>query len=500
MLDTPRSEEDSMIRHLPRLRHLLRWRNLRWALLAATVPVGLWACNSHSLEAPNPLPETQTELYEDVNPIRKIDLIFMIDNSNSMKEEQENLARNFPAFMRELENIPGGLPDVRIAVINSDVGAGTAQRGEAGTCYPGGERGRFQTQGVQNDMKVDCGLDPSVAHFLADDGRGNRNFNGRLADVFACIAQQGVSGCGYEHQLQAVRAALARNLNPENQEFIREDAFLGIVLLTDEDDCSADPEADFFTADYMGEAHSFRCNRLGHVCEGTPVPAMDGFKKPLSSCVPAVRNAQEIRNKLINVEDIAQFVKSVKGGRAERIVVSAIMGWSPQPDAEYSVGKNDEMVIDILPICSTAAAGKAAPAVRIKAFLDAFPHSSWHSICQTDLSQAMQDIGKQVAARLVNTCFEEQLVDVDPRTPGIQPDCQVADRISKADGYTDVYLPQCRGNDSQPCWHLVESQECGSRYKIEVDRQGNMAPPGTVQVMKCLTCTDTRANDPRCGP
>jgi hypothetical protein len=66
----------------------------------------------------------------------------------------------------------------------------------------------------------------------------------KLEDVFSCLATAvGVAGCGEEHQLQAVRVALnPQSFNQQNVGFLRADAYLAIVLITDEDDCSASPD------------------------------------------------------------------------------------------------------------------------------------------------------------------------------------------------------------------------------------------------------------------
>ena len=53
-----------------------------------------------------------------------LDIVFMIDNSGSMQQEQENIARNFPVFISALESLPEGLPNVHIGVVSSDLGAG----------------------------------------------------------------------------------------------------------------------------------------------------------------------------------------------------------------------------------------------------------------------------------------------------------------------------------------------------------------------------------------
>ena len=99
------------------------FRVLRWVGLGAAVPA-LWACTSRSLEAPLVKPEqTFTKTFQQtVN--RNVDLLFLIDDSSSMRLSQQNLETNFPQFMRALEAIPGGLPNVHIGVISSDMGAG----------------------------------------------------------------------------------------------------------------------------------------------------------------------------------------------------------------------------------------------------------------------------------------------------------------------------------------------------------------------------------------
>ena len=84
-------EEDSM-----KARSL--FRVLRWVGLGAAVPA-LWACTSRSLEAPLVKPEqTFTKTFQQtVN--RNVDLLFLIDDSSSMRLSQMNLERNFPQFM-----------------------------------------------------------------------------------------------------------------------------------------------------------------------------------------------------------------------------------------------------------------------------------------------------------------------------------------------------------------------------------------------------------------
>jgi hypothetical protein len=457
--------------------------------------LALWACNAHPFAPVPPRPEAQASITYEANPARQIDLLFLIDNSQSMAEEQINLSRNFPVFMRELERIEGGLPDLHVAVISSDFGAG---RLVADTCRPLGDLGRFQ-------VKAGCGFDPAAAgaRFLAVDGRGRQNFTGDLADVFSCLATLGANGCGYEHQLQAIRGALSKQINPETSGFLRSEAHLGIILLTDEDDSSAEPDATLFDAEHPEQSASLRCNTAGHLCGGRNVPA-EVFSAPLASCQPFQRNnTTDKQTRLINVEDFVAFIKELKPGRPDKIVVAAVMGWDSGSDAQYRIDlatRNDisgtRTELEVAPACSSPQNGVAAPAVRVKAFIDAFgENGSWHDICASDFSPAMAAIGRQLAARLNNTCLPAPPFDSDPVVDGVQADCQVVDRRPAADarsGFQDVLIGPCPGSSSMPCWELASDPVCGSGYRVAVRRPPEMpAPSGTLLQARCLTCTES---------
>ena len=67
---------------------------------------------------------------------RQADILFMIDDSSSMTLNQASLIANFPILMSTLRAFPGGLPNLHVAVVTSDLGAGprresaTARRAE----------------------------------------------------------------------------------------------------------------------------------------------------------------------------------------------------------------------------------------------------------------------------------------------------------------------------------------------------------------------------------
>lgn len=460
--------------------------------------LALGACNSAPFQAPKPQPEGQADKFYAVNPIRDLDLLFMIDNSGSMKEEQDKLRTNFQTLINTLRAIPGGLPNVHIGIISSDVGAGNISiPGNPACNRAGGDRGEFR-------VKANCGLNADANFIISLNNDTMKNFDGKLEDVFACMAELGIQGCGFEHQLQSIRVALAENATPKNAGFLRPDAFLAIVMITDEDDCSGPPVSDLYTdQSFDGQAGSLRCNIVGHVCNGSPPPGME-FSTPLKDCAAAPKGG----NRLIPVEEISNFVLGLKKNFPERIIVSAITGLPAQADGTpYQFFKSDQTtpkgLLDIAPVCSAGNAGTAAPSLRISEFVKSFgANGTLDSICNDDFSPALKRIGELIAARLDPGCISEKLIDTDLKTAGLQAECSVVDRVpnNATGGYDDKVLPEC-GKGAAPCWKLQAPGEGGNtcssgQFRVTVDREGKEAPKGTIQSVKCRSCA--LADDTRC--
>src|SRR6266516_4025975 len=87
------------------------------------VVLGLIAgCPSRSVGVVDP--DQAPVEYKDI-PVefnRDIDILFVIDDSPSMADKQANLVANFHRFVETLQTIEGGLPNVHIAVVTSDLG------------------------------------------------------------------------------------------------------------------------------------------------------------------------------------------------------------------------------------------------------------------------------------------------------------------------------------------------------------------------------------------
>jgi hypothetical protein len=460
-------------------RNRLSW--IRLALAVPALPLLLWACTSHPLEAPVPLPVQQTNQNPEIDARKQLDLLFLIDDSPSMADKQANLRRNFPSLIAALQNIKGGLPDVHIAVVTSDLGSGpTAVSRE---CQPGGKRGVFRVDPA-------CGLDPGDRFIVSSAGGTMNNFKQDMATVFSCLAAAGDQGCGFEHQLQAIRVALYEQVTPANKGFLRPGAYLGIVILTDEDDCSAEPTSDLFTDDqrFKGTTASFRCAQVGHRCDGM-APPIGNFSAPLSHCQPADGG------RLIRVADVIGSVRALKPEPDKQILVAAITGWSDDAGALYQYGPVPPIQeLDYLPICQ-GANGKATAALRVRQFVQGFGNNGLvQSICADDFSPAMKKIGDNLTTLIdQKVCLDAPPVDTRP-DPGLQPDCVVTEQVPMGDAVQAVSLPACTTGKT-PCWSVVPDGTCGSAFRLDVQPD----PPGGTQVLiRCQTCA--RPGDPGCAP
>lgn len=130
-------------------------------------------------------------------PLHKVDILFMVDNSASMLTLQTKALASFPAFASVLKALPGGLPDLHIAVISSDTGPGKLDL-PAYHCSFAGDRGLFQSA-----PRAPCTTAPlpvGQTFLQATNDQQTKNYTGDISDAFACIAALGQEGCGFEGQ------------------------------------------------------------------------------------------------------------------------------------------------------------------------------------------------------------------------------------------------------------------------------------------------------------
>jgi hypothetical protein len=460
-------------------------------LSLASVLVTLAACPSREISKLDPLPATEVYKEIPVSSNREIDILFVVDNSDSMREEQQNLATNFPRFIQVLDSIEGGRPSVHLGVISSDLGIPPYA---AEACTGNGDDGL-----LQNAPRIPgCSPPNGGARFLSDipNPSGGRitNYNGALEDAFACIALLGKNGCGLEQHLESMRRALDPS-NLTNTGFIRPEAYLAVIILADEDDCSARDNAIFNPAreldninSPLGVFASFRCTEFGVTCDGLPsIPRAAGS---YTTCHPRSDSY------LHGVDEYVQFLFQLKGD-PNLVAVAGIVG-NPTP---FNVIINSKAAPELGHSCSSTNLGVADPAVRLKAFFDGFGlNSRTTSICQDNLATAIEDIAKLVIEIIGTPCLGDavKVNDIDPVAPGLQLDCQVYDKNKGANGTTiETVIARCPMVDDNtpvttkvPCWWSnVDNSACmesATGLTLHVERGGADPVPTTRVVARCV--------------
>jgi hypothetical protein len=435
----------------------------------------LAACADRSVTAAPPRGTGEQVTTVPITVSNKLDLLFVIDDSASMGEEQALLAANFPRFIDELYDDEGELPDLHLGVVSSDLGIPPYElEQDQGDCLGDGKDGVL----LAGPAGADCQLTDGQ-RFLVDstdpDGVIRNYPDGQLAQTFACMAQLGTNGCGFERHLDAMERALTAQ--PLNDGFLRDDALLAIVFIADEDDCSTtDPDLFDPDADSLGPFQDFRCFEHGVVCDGDD-PRAPGLKL---GCRP--REDSEL------VTPVSHFIETVRALKSDprRIVVAGILG-----DAEPVAVEERTDDWALVPSCETAGIGKADPAIRLRAFLDGFPASSTaQTICPADedLSSAMSQIGAAVASKLPTFCIAGDLADGDAGTDGIQPICSVSDivHLDRPD-QDDAIIGACDAVDERPCYRIVTDPDACTadlHLKLEIERDAP-PPPDTTVVARC---------------
>lgn len=415
---------------------------------------------------------------------RNIDMLFVVDDSGSMQDKQANLANNFPNFINVLNAQEGGLPDIHLGVVTTDMGTsassgapgpGIGTVGQGG-CANTGDDGVLQTNGAAVTGKF-------ISDIRQTDGTRLKNYTGDLATVFAQMAKVGATGCGFEQPLAAMRRALANTT--ANPGFLRPDALLAVVFLTDEDDCSAKTASLFAAGDTgaLGPLNSFRCTRFGVTCAqgGTTTDEMNQIGTK-SGCTASTTSTV--------VESISVFRDFLLGLKSDprKVVVGGIMG-NTTPFAVEQRQINSMSTIALARSCTYQGATGvevADPGVRMKAFFDAFPdRSTSTTICQPDLSAGLTQIATLLNRAVGSPCVNSAiLADVDASTPGLQPDCLVDDKA----GSMTTPIAACRSPETAPCWKLVSDPvKCPALDNLRLEIVRSEAPrPDTVTTMRCI--------------
>lgn len=256
----------------------------------------------------------------------KMDILFVVDNSGSMGEEQMNLAANFPMFATLIDtytNSAGQTLDYHVALTTTD--RTFTENAELIPGFP------IPTPHEGNDGKFQTGTGCS---FPA--GRRYLQKGDSLASILPCVANVGIGGDASEMPLEATKLALIDRIQDGyNSGFLREDALLAIVMITDENDCSVPG------------------NNIT-----SPPPNINNPEEPL--CTLAVP-----------VSGYISALDNLKGGERGRWAVAVIAGPGPGE--------------------CTSSFGSAAECTRLKDFVQMSGQNAvFSSICDGNLAMSLQ--------------------------------------------------------------------------------------------------------------
>jgi hypothetical protein len=323
-----------------------------------------------------------------------------------------------------------------------------------------------------------------------------------------------------------------------------------IVLVTDEDDCSADPSTDLFdpsAAKAMpppmgyGALASYRCTNNSIACMSPtnllPYADSGGNQAPCMDADPSV-------NKLIPISRYINYFSkpAAQGGVKVNPQDVILVDITAPADLVESILANPQTVNGPYVTCPGPVDGKTCsvvlqhscvapnntqffgdPAVRIRQVVNSVVHNQSTSICDTSYQSALQSLGQLIVSQIGAGCIDSPFQDAN------NPDCIVEDITTNNDGSTTITeIPRCDQNGgAAPCWQLQSKPPCdpnnktagccpvicahdgdpGQHYGATICRNaacnGGDPPPNTTARVACSTIAIPRdpvtGNLPMCG-
>jgi len=350
----------------------------------------------------------------------QLDLLLMVDNSNSMTEEQMSLVAELPRLVRVLSSgdfdEDGSLTgpddftpfDLNVGVVTADMGTGGFT---VPTCIRSdfGDDGILRTQG-RTDIAGCMAVYPSFMSFRPGAGADPAAF---ATDV-ACVATVGTGGCGFEQQLEATLKALSPaaattwtavgyvpplffratsgHADRANAGFVRDGSVLTIVPLTDENDCSAS-DADLYnpsSATYGSTDLNLRCFVHG-----------DAALHPIARYVDGLLQLRTTPGRLVFAPIVGIPVDLAPTGGASPDYVALI---DPDPalrDDRMEERVDPAMTTRLVPSCDVVGRGLAFPPIRIVQVAQQLEMRgaavTVQSICQDSFRDAVTEIVRRTA-------------------------------------------------------------------------------------------------------
>jgi hypothetical protein len=364
------------------------------------------------------------------------DILFVVDDSGSMSDNQANLAASLDTFITALAASPVQ-NEFRIAVTNTSIEgfktSATATPAQAytagpaaGVPYPDGAVVAI-TQvggvGVSGDFIYDAGTSTWGGNRILDAGTTS------LQQDFRANVLVGTRGSGREQPFRAARLALTSRLADANAGFLRPGARLAVFFLTDEDDCSGDPST--------AVSSDTQCHSL------------------------AVKNDPTLMD---SVTDFAGFLLGPIDGELRDVSVGAIAGFDPAT---------------LQPSCGTCANRGCATALeqadRFDQLLTALGDARMQvgSICVPDFSAALLRFAEQLTPSslpLQGTPADWRMliVKLTKAAGGVVPCVTALDGTPEAPAADAIYSPPAFGRPAQLTFQNACKLGLGDRIDVSI--------------------------------
>lgn len=459
-----------------------------------TTSTGVWSCADEGL---CPI---------DLRLRRAVDILFVVDNSGSMGGEQSTLAESFGAFVDVLEAQQVGA-NYRIGVTTTAADSSLGYR----TCRDRLSDFIFEWEhGTHDERQRGC-LDHCVYEDLVLDqpwvekseGVTNLPAGVDLAAALQCIGPPGINGPGWEQPLEAMYRVIEDN--PSG--FLREDALLAVIFLTDEADCSAPQENHFelqsgasgpiFWSDPLA-ATSGACWNAGVTCEGGPGVWDDCFAvdKGWDGFPTDDPNGSVLYPRTRYTDALVELsLARQAAGNNGQILLAAIEGvpldypMTGIPLYQDSVFEDFNTEYGIGPPCNVGTESldepPALPDVRLRDVVESFAsdEANVFSVCSTDYSVALQSFAGAIGEISERSCVGGCVADTSPDF-GLQPACRLVEEFPVELGEPNRIVEPCLITDDTWDFPGPLVHTC---YRVLDDRAQTTTTPVDDMAPHCIT-------------
>jgi hypothetical protein len=323
---------------------------------------------------------------------------------------------------------------------------------------------------------LEAGGDEEARPWLESiEGRTNLPDGVDAATAFACFGPQGVDGCGYEAPLETMHKALVRAQTDGEDElgFLRDDALLAVVFVTDEADCSLkpdtgslfDPNGDraLWSDPDAGSPTSAVCWNAGVSCtpkadgtldctaadigfDGRPTDEDGAVLHPVSSYIEQLQALEDRKRELTGNDELDVLVSVIAGVPAGGGEVQYAQGVDPEFEDAYGIA----------PGCRSMN-GEAVPPVRLLEVASAFAGQTdnVYSVCDADYTPALEEIARRLEQEFKPACASVCPQDADRVSGGHQNDCVIEQTFD--DGESRV-VPDCEQR-ADGTWALPDGED-----------------------------------------